>query len=54
MSEQLPEVQNAFAYLEEQLHRRLDFLKPEEWRVVSHSHNVYNGILIMSVLLQRA
>jgi hypothetical protein len=54
MSEQLPEVKNAFSNLEEQLHRRLDFLKPEEWRVVSHSHNIYNGILIMSVLLQRA
>ncbi|MGD2163279.1 MAG: hypothetical protein PVG04_09300 [Anaerolineales bacterium] len=53
MSEQLPEVRNAFFYVQEQLHHRLEQLGPEEWRVVSHSHNIYNGILIVSVLLEQ-
>lgn len=53
MSEQLPEVRNAFTTLDDQLYRRLEQLSPDSWRVVSHSHNIYNGILIMSVLLQR-
>lgn len=54
MSEQLPEVRNAFTSLDDQLYRRLEHLGPDSWRVVSHSHNIYNGILIMSVLLQRS
>ena len=53
MSEQLPEVRNAFNSLDDQFHRRLEQLEPDSWRVVSHSHNIYNGIIIMSVLLQR-
>lgn len=54
MTEQVPEVHSAFAALEEQLHRRLAHLGSEEWEVVSHSHNIYNGILIMSVMVQRS
>lgn len=53
MSEQVPEVRGAFADLQDQLHQRLDCLGPEEWTVVSHAHNIYNGILILSVLLKR-
>lgn len=52
MSEQVPEVRNSFTELDGQLQSRLDHLGTEDWRVVSHSHNIYNGILIMSVLLQ--
>jgi hypothetical protein len=53
MSEQLPEVRNAFYYVQEHLQQRLEKLGPGEWRVVSHSHNIYNGILIVSVLVQQ-
>lgn len=53
MSEQVPEVKGAFADLEKQLHKRLDQLGPAEWKIISHSHNIYNGILIMSVIVRR-
>jgi hypothetical protein len=53
MSEQLPEVRSAFFYVQEQLQLRLEQLGSEEWQVISHSHNIYNGILIVSVLLQK-
>jgi hypothetical protein len=53
MSEQVPEVRSAFNDLDDKLQSRLEHLGSEEWHVVSHSHNIYNGILIMSVLLQQ-
>jgi hypothetical protein len=53
MSEQVPEVHGAFAYLQEQLFRRLDRMSAEEWTIISHGHNIYNGILILSVLVRR-
>jgi hypothetical protein len=52
MSEQLPEVRNAFMYIHEQLEKRLGHLGASRWRVVSHSHSIYNGILIVSVIIQ--
>ncbi len=53
MSEQLPEVRNAFMHVQEQLQRRLEHLGAEKWCVVSHSHSIYNGILIVSVLIRK-
>ena len=53
MSEQLPEVQEAFRELEGQLLKRMISYGVEGWRIISHSHSVYNNILIVSVLLSR-
>lgn len=53
MSEQVPEVRGAFSDLQDQLQRRLSHLGAEEWTIVSHAQNIYNGILILSVLVTR-
>jgi len=53
MSEQVPEVREAFQELEGQLLQRMEAYSAEGWRINSHSHSIYNGILIVSVLLDR-
>ena len=53
MSEQVPEVRTAFAEIDDSLKRRLDQSVEDGWQVVSHSHSIYNGILIVSVLIKR-
>ncbi len=51
MSEQVPEVKEAFTEIHTKLGQRLEMLGEGDWRVVSHSHNVYNGILVVSFLI---
>ncbi|MEA1979202.1 MAG: hypothetical protein U9N80_15035 [Chloroflexota bacterium] len=51
MSEQVPEVKEAFAEIHAKLLQRFENLGEGEWQVVSHSHNVYNGILVVSYLI---
>ena len=53
MSEQVPEVRTAFAEIDDLLMRRLDQSVDDGWQLVSHSHSIYNGILIISVLIKR-
>ncbi len=53
MSEQVPEVRTAFAEIDDAIHRRLDQSADEGWQLVSHSHSIYNGILIVSVMIKR-
>jgi hypothetical protein len=53
MSEQLPDVQEAFREIEGQLVKRMKTHAAEGWRIISHSHSIYNGILIVSLLLGR-
>jgi len=53
MSEQVPEVRVAFSEIEGLLQKRLEAMAGEGWQIVSHSHNIYNGILIVSVLISR-
>jgi len=51
MSEQVPEVKEAFAEIHAKLIQRVEMLGEGDWQVVSHSHNVYNGILVVSYLI---
>jgi hypothetical protein len=53
MSEQVPEVRIAFAEINDSLKRRLAQSVDDGWQLVSHSHSIYNGILIVSVLIKR-
>ena len=53
MSEQVPEVRTAFAEIDDLLMRRLDQSVDDGWQLVSHSHSIYNGILILSILIKR-
>jgi hypothetical protein len=53
MSEQVPEVREAFNLLEQQLMERMGNYGEEGWRLISHSHSIYNGILIVSFMLVR-
>ncbi len=52
MSEQVPEVRIAFAEIDEMFQDRVKALGEGEWRVISHAHNIHNGILIVSYLLE--
>jgi hypothetical protein len=54
MSEQVPEVRGAFSELQKRLDSRMNQLGEDEWTIVSHSHNIYNSILILSVLVMSA
>ncbi len=51
MSEQVPEVKEAFAEIHTKLRQRIEMLGEGDWQVVSHSHSVYNGILVVSFLI---
>ena len=51
MSEQVPEVKEAFAEIHTKLIQRIDSLGGGDWRVVSHSHSIYNEILVVSFLI---
>jgi len=53
MSEQVPEVRDAFRALDRQLAERMQATAGEGWRILSHSHSIYNGILIVALLLGR-
>ncbi|MCJ7825895.1 MAG: hypothetical protein E4G99_13090 [Anaerolineales bacterium] len=52
MSEQVPEVKIAFAEIEGMLKQHLNVLGEANWRVISHAHNILNGILIVSIMLE--
>lgn len=52
MSEQVPEVRIAFAEIDEMFKDRMKALGVGEWRVISHAHNIHNGILIVSILIE--
>jgi len=52
MSEQVPEVKIAFSEIEQMLSERLKTLDEAHWRVISHAHNIDNGILIVSIMLE--
>lgn len=51
MSEQVPEVKEAFAKIHAKLIERIEMLGEGDWHIVSHSHCVYNGILVVSYLI---
>ena len=51
MSEQVPEVKEAFAEVHAKLFQRIEKLGDGDWQIVSHSHSVYNGILVVSYLI---
>jgi hypothetical protein len=51
MSDQVPEVKEAFAEIQAKLLPRIEMLGEGDWRVVSHSHTIYNEILIVSFLV---
>ena len=51
MSEQVPEVMEAFAKIHTKLIQRVEMLGEGNWQIVSHSHSVYNGILVVSYLI---
>ena len=51
MSEQVPEVMEAFAEIHTKLIQRVEMLGEGNWQVVSHSHSIYNGILVVSFLI---
>ena len=51
MSDQVPEVKEAFADLQTKLLQRIEMLGEGDWQVVSHSHCIYNEILIVSFLI---
>jgi hypothetical protein len=53
MSEQVPEVREAFNLLEKQLVERMATYGQDGWRFLSHSHSIYNSILIVSCVLAR-
>ena len=52
MSEQVPEVIIAFSEIETMLEKRMESLGAENWRVKSHAQNIFNGILIVSFILE--
>lgn len=52
MSEQVPEVRIAFSEIETMLEKRLESLGRENWRVVSHAQDIYNGVLIVTFVLE--
>jgi hypothetical protein len=52
MSEQVPEVKIAFSEIDEMLRERMEDLGADQWRILSHSHNIHNGILVVSILLE--
>jgi len=51
MSEQVPEVMEAFADIHTKLIQRIEMLGEGDWHVVSHSHSIYNGILVVSYMV---
>ncbi|MEE8122340.1 MAG: hypothetical protein V3T55_12480 [Anaerolineales bacterium] len=51
MSEQVPEVKEAFAGIHAKFIQRMEMLGEVDWQIVSHSHCVYNGILVVSYLI---
>ncbi|MBE9479396.1 MAG: hypothetical protein IMY80_05470 [Chloroflexi bacterium] len=51
MSEQVPEVKVAFSEIQTKLRQRIETLGEGDWQVVSHSHNIYNGILVVSFMV---
>ena len=51
MSEQVPEVKEAFAEIHAKFIQRIEMLGEGDWQIVSHSHSVYNGILVVSYLI---
>ena len=51
MSEQVPEVKEAFAEIHAKLSQRIEMLGEGDWQIISHSHSVYNEILIVSYLI---
>jgi hypothetical protein len=51
MSEQVPEVKEAFTEIHAKLIQRIEMLGEGDWQVVSHSHSEYNGILVVSYLI---
>lgn len=51
MSEQVPEVKEAFAEVHAKLIQRIEKLGDGDWQIVSHSHSIYNGILVVSYLI---
>lgn len=53
MSDQVPEVRAAFRDLETQANERLEALGKAGWRPISHAQDMDNGILYVSVLLER-
>jgi hypothetical protein len=53
MSEQVPEVRGAFSDVQARMESRMNELGKDEWTIVSHSHNIYNSILILSVLVMK-
>ena len=52
MSEQVPDVKIAFSEIDVMLTERLQSLGEANWRMISHAHNIHNGILIVSVMLE--
>jgi hypothetical protein len=51
MSEQVPEVKVAFSEIHTKLKQRMETLGEGDWQVVSHSHSIYNGILVVSFMI---
>ena len=51
MSEQVPDVMEAFTEIQDKLMQRIEMLGEGDWQVVSHSHSIYNGILVVSFLI---
>lgn len=52
MSEQVPEVMEAFAEIHAKLIQRIEMLGEGDWQPVSHSHSIYNGILVVTFLVK--
>lgn len=53
MVQQVPEVTEAFRQLQEKMSPKLEELDKSGWQVISHTHSIYNGILIVSVMVRR-
>jgi hypothetical protein len=53
MTDQMPEVVEAMEHMQAKLNERLSVPESEGWRALSHGQSIYNGILIISVLLAR-
>ncbi len=53
MAQQVPEVTEAFRELQEKMSPKLVELDRNGWMVISHTHSIYNGILIVSVMARR-
>ena len=52
MSEQIPEVTDAFAKIESRLGPRIAALGEGDWQIVSHAQSISNGILIVSFVVR--